>query len=47
MRMSEKCRNKNNKHNNNSDNTLTSRRIDGGKNAPALKSVLSAAQKRF
>ena len=32
MRMSEKCRN--NKHNNNnSDNPLTSRRSDGGKNA--------------
>ena len=29
MRMSEKCRN-NNKHNNNSDNPLTSRRTDGG-----------------
>ena len=29
MRMSEKCRNK---HNNNSDNPLTSRRNDGGKN---------------
>ena len=30
MRMSEECRNKHN--NNNSDNPLTSRRIDGGKN---------------
>ena len=30
MRMSEKCRN--NKHNNSSDNTLTSRQTDGGKN---------------
>ena len=30
MRMSEKCRN------NNSDNPLTSRRTDGGKNAPQL-----------
>ena len=28
--MSEKCQN--NKHNNNSDNPLTSRRTDGGKN---------------
>ena len=37
MRMSEKCRNK---HNNNSDNPLTSRRTDGGKkpeNSKALK----------
>ena len=33
IRMSEKCRNnKINKHNNNSDNALTSRRADGGKN---------------
>ena len=32
MRMSEKCRNKNN----NSDNPLTSRRTDGGKNIPFL-----------
>ena len=33
--MSEKCRN--NKHNNNNfDNPLTSRRTDGGKNAPQL-----------
>ena len=31
MRMSEKCRNNN--HNNNSDNPLTSRRTDGGKKA--------------
>ena len=31
MRMSEKC-NKNNKHNNNSDNPLTSCRTDGRKN---------------
>ena len=35
MRMSENCRNKNHKNkkpNNNSDNPLTSRRTDGGKN---------------
>ena len=33
MRMSEKCRNnKTKQNNNNSDNPLTSRRTDGGKN---------------
>ena len=32
MKMSEKCRINNSKHNNNSDNPLTSRRTDGGKN---------------
>ena len=32
MRMSEKCPNKNNNYNYNSDNPLTSRCIDGGKN---------------
>ena len=31
MRMSQKCRNNIIKHNNNSDNALTPRRIDGGK----------------
>ena len=34
MRMSEKCRNNN--YNNNSDNTLTSRRTDGGKNGDSF-----------
>ena len=32
MRKSEKCRNNNSKHNNNSDNPFTSRRTNGGKN---------------
>ena len=32
MRMSEKCRNTNKHNNNNSDNSLASRPIDGGKN---------------
>ena len=36
MRMTEKYRNKHNMHNNNnSDNPLTSRRTDGGKNKPS------------
>ena len=38
--MSEKCRNNINKHNNNSDNPLTSRRTDGGKNIVHLISEL-------
>ena len=37
MRMSEKCRNKHN--NNNSNNPLTSRRTDGGKNSKSHRAL--------
>ena len=42
MKMSEKCHS-----NNNSDNSLTSRRTDGGKNGPFLEEEQSLAALNF